>query len=118
MANISKIIFSALVMAIIFFSCKQEVQQEVPNNVVSKEQMIDIFADIHIAEAAMYENRFYPDSLKVNKPMLYNQILKSHKLTQEKFDRSYDYWSTEPKVIDDIYEQVIIELTKRESTTK
>jgi len=118
MANIFKIIITALAISILIFSCIREKIEEKPADVVTKEQMIQIFADIHIAEAAMYENRFYPDTLKVNKPMLYNQLLKSHKLTHESFDRSYNYWSTEPKVIDEIYEQVIIELTKRESATK
>lgn len=118
MANISNLLITLLAISFLALSCKEEVKKEIPAEVVTKEQMIQIFADIHIAEAAMYENRFYPDSFKVNKPMLYNQLLKSHKLTQENFDKSYDYWSTEPKVIDDIYEQVIIELTKRESATK
>jgi len=77
--------------------------------------MIDILTDIHVADAIV-DNKY--GQQKVDLPLtnaLYSQIYKNHKITAARYKSSYKYYEANPELMDNIYTQVITELSKKQA---
>lgn len=95
------------------FGCKTDAPP------LSMKQMSSILLDLHLAEA--YAHHLPKDSmhrgLKNEDTLLYfnAQILKDHKTTQNELQTSLAWYQSRPELLDSIYEQVMNELSVRES---
>jgi hypothetical protein len=94
------------------YSCtKKEIK--IPPYVLSKEQMVPLLADVHIAQSA---NTMYGVSDTMRYPMkdFMTYILKIHHTTQAQYDSSISFYSNHPEMMKDIYDKVITELSKKQ----
>ena len=90
-------------------------KDEKPADLIPEEQMIDILTDIHVADAIV-DNKY--GQQKVDLPLtnaLYSQIYKNHKITAARYKSSYKYYEANPELMDNIYTQVITELSKKQA---
>jgi hypothetical protein len=83
--------------------------------VLPPDSMVFLLADLHMADA-------YVESIKDKKiskehmaSEYFNIILDGHRIDRQTFDESMRYYSYHTEEMDDIYEKVIVELSKRES---
>lgn len=86
-----------------------------PADLIPEAQMIEILADIHVADAVV-DNKY--GTQKADLPLtnaLYTQIYKNHKITAARYKSSYKYYEAHPGLMDKIYTQVITELSKKEA---
>lgn len=83
-----------------------------PSNVLDKEDMAELLADIHVAEGVAETNsRSFPsDSTKRE---LRASVLKRHKVTQEEFDSSLSWYGYNIERYVEVYDRVIELLEKR-----
>lgn len=96
----------------LFFSCSKK-QVEVPADVISRDTMIVVLAEIHLAEASIQVlNVEVKDSLKAVSFGLYNYIFSKHKITQELFKKSFDFYRSEPAYLHAMYDEVITHLSE------
>lgn len=102
-----------LVMIILFSSCSRKAV-EIPKNILSKEEFISILVDIHIAQAAMNAN-VMSDSSRYNMNDYSAYIFKTHHITKEKYDSTMAFYTTQPELMEGIYQEVINELSKKQS---
>lgn len=89
-----------------------------PADLIPQERMIQVLADIHVADA-LVEHKTGMQNL--NLPLtsaLYNQIYKNNSITAEQYKTSYNYYEAHPALMDNMYTQVITELSKREALLK
>jgi Domain of unknown function (DUF4296) len=94
---------------ILFFltSCKSEVSDVAPAELISADKMISLIIDLQILET--HYNRLF------QQPQLYKNALDSassfvfekHNVTKSQFDSSYTYYSNEPNTIYGIYEAAL-----------
>lgn len=80
--------------------------------------MIQILADIHMADAVVDHKS---GTQAVDLPLtnvLYMQIYHNRHITAEQFKASYKYYEARPQLMDNMYVQVINELSKREALLK
>ena len=109
----AKNIIAVAIGFLIFQGCSRR-EESVPKEIISPDSMVAILVDVHLAEAAANMNRIN-DVQRFSAPELYPVIYKSHHTDSITFRKSFDYYLDHPKKLDKIYEQVISELSRRES---
>ncbi len=101
-----------VLMFSLFFGCSKK-QVEVPADVIPRDTMIIVLAEIHLAEASIQVlNVDVNDSFKAVSFGLYNYIFSKHKITQELFKKSFDFYRSEPAYFHAMYDEVITHLSE------
>lgn len=88
---------------------------EIPKDVLAKDKMTSILVDVHLAEAAMTLNNSQRDTAKVME--YYEFIYKNHNTTKKQFTESYDFYLSHPELLNKIYDDVLVELSKKQAET-
>jgi hypothetical protein len=86
----------------------------IPNDVLSQDKMVSVLTDVHLAEAAITLKFTNKDTSKLQAATFYNFIYKAHKTTKEQFTKSYDFYVSHPELLNKIYDDVLIELSKKQ----
>ncbi|MFH1320680.1 MAG: DUF4296 domain-containing protein [Bacteroidota bacterium] len=101
---------------IIFFACNSINKKEIiPGDILPKERMIQVMVDIELIEATLVVKKIRVEKEKGKVIDYYNSALQSHNISKEEFDRSFEYYTMHPEIFEQIYEEVIIELSKRQA---
>ncbi len=107
----------------ILISCKPDsdleirdaMMENVPDSLLSVNNMINVMTDIHLAESWSRINKSdtipQDDRLK----MYYAQIFEMHNTDVKKYQSSYNYYSNEPVLMNYIYQEVTEKLNLLES---
>ena len=101
-----------LFLLLTLFACNEAVET-IPDNVLSKEDMVSVMVDIQLIEAALSINQ--SEEAKETAYYNYDSVLKQHNLSKEKFDESFKYYSEHPELMEQIYEEMLSELSKRQA---
>ena len=88
---------------------------ETPSNVISKDKMIAVLVDIHLAEASADNRLLNLDQLNAAMAIRYDSLFKKHDITFDQFKASYDYYLAHADVLSEIYAEVVTELSTRDS---
>lgn len=106
-------IFLILLLAFLF-SCKEKTVV-IPDSVLSKDTMANVLMDIQLEEAII-------SKLGINDSLPKDSILKGfalifqkHKISQEQFAKSFDYYKENPEMLEEIYDKVINELSEMQA---
>ena len=90
----------------------------VPAGLIPADSMVRILVDVHLIESSLktihtkkQDNERYTDSY-------YHTLFEKHHITREQFLHSLEYYERDAKMLEKIYEDVIIELSKLESQAK
>lgn len=115
----NRYIFNAatlLAFFIIINSCgKKKKELVIPDNVIKQELMVNILADVHIAEATInLRNVAAPDVRNLNAGV-YKNVFNKYKITAEQFTVSYNFYSSNTQLFNEMYNSVIIELNKMQA---
>ena len=113
MISLKHIVAVAFISVLLSQSCSHK-EESVPKEIISPDLMVAILVDVHLAEASVNVNRIN-EPLRFSAGALYPLIYKAHHTDSIAFRKSFDYYLENPKKFDKIYEQVINELSKRES---
>jgi hypothetical protein len=110
---VKKLIFIFLLLS----ACVEP--EKPPANLLTKEQMIAILTDIHIAESKvnMMNLRSY-DSMQVLYRKLESDIYKKHRVDTAVYNVSYRYYLENMQLMDEIYAALVDSLSLRESLGK
>ena len=101
----------------LFISCGHDDKTVViPYDVLTKEKMAHVIADIHIAEAQM-NLQTLPDSSS-NKKLGFQKIFEKYHITKQQYEKSLSFYIDHPKMLNEIYEQVLNELSRIQSAKK
>jgi hypothetical protein len=95
--------------------CDNSYKDDKPVDLIPQPEMIQVLADIHIADAVA-EQKYGQAS--PNLPLtvaLYNRIYQNHHITAAQYKSSYQYYEMHAQQMDNMYTQIITELSKREA---
>ena len=102
-----------LIILTFLFACTRE-EVSIPDNILPQEKMVQLLADIHIAEVtANYKS--LGDTNKVDVKTLYLEIYKKHSITTEEYKKSYHFYLDHPTLLNKMYDEVITELNRRQT---
>jgi hypothetical protein len=99
------------ILSLLISCSKKEV--EIPDDVIPRDTMIVVLAEIHLAEATIQVlNVELNDSTKKAAVGLYRHIFSKHKITQANFKKSFDFYRNEPTYLHAMYDEVITRLSE------
>lgn len=106
----SKIRLVALFSILFLFSCKQN-STKIPKEVISRDSMINIMVEIHLADAVLQNPMTQSKIGDIPSNNLYKAIMKKYHTNKERFDKSMDFYSDNPLMLDSMYDSVIEKLS-------
>lgn len=108
------IIIASIIVA---FSCANPAKTiDIPDGIIPPDKMGLIFKDIHLTDALLTRKK-----LRVNRDIIeinnyYLAIYEKYGYDRASIDSSLKFYSFYPEVLEDIYGQILIELSKMEDT--
>ena len=103
----NKLLFSLLFICILFSCGEQQKKITVPPDILPKEKMAQVIADIHIAEAEINLNTPPPlpgepgDSLS-KKRIRFENIFEKNQITKSQYDISIVFYIAHPELLDTV----------------
>jgi hypothetical protein len=88
---------------------------EIPENIIPADSMVTIMADLHVAEATMMNAGGYNRDMK---SAYITNVLSKSGIDKNRFQKSFDFYSSNPSLFADIYENVVVEISKRQAELK
>lgn len=124
-----------LIPLLFVFSCgkKQDVRADKPQDLIPQPKMVQVLSDVHILEATLHVIApGYANARPVNLPgikdpsispappvkdsMPYYNIFRKYDVTRDQFKSSMKWYCSNPEELNSLYDEVIVELTKRQAT--
>jgi hypothetical protein len=104
-----------LLLFIIAFTFLQSCEKKplvVPADVLTKDTMIAVLADVHLAEAMLQlQNLGRNDSTRAIAVGYYKTVYAKHNITQQQFDNSFRFYLKQPEILSVMYDSVITRLS-------
>ena len=110
--------YRVLVLAPLFLAlpaCQRPEEPPQPADLMPREHMAQMLADLHQLEAQVESSRLSPDSARALFLAQQKSLLWKHEVTDSAFQRSYRYYGIHGKDLNEIYTGVIDTLGKREA---
>lgn len=102
----------------VFFSCKNTNDTTIAAP-LHKDKMKEVLTDLYIAEAAAELYRITKDStLLPHKSYYFEEIFKKHNITQKQYEEAYDYFTSQPEMLLEIYDTIHSDLNALEGFEK
>lgn len=84
------------------------------NHVVEEEKMVEVMVDVHLAEAILRNKKISGEELDIITSDYYSRIFDKHDITKKQFDSSLVYYEKNVDQFNEIYEEVIVKLNKKQ----
>lgn len=107
---IKRLLYIAL--AFLTFACAKK---ERPDDVLTPEKMADVMVDIHLTQGVDQARVLTKDSTLISKETLQSYVFTNHSISQEEYQRSFDWYSNNLKEFDAVYARVIERLNQMEA---
>ena len=107
-------IFIFIFLLLVMVGCEEPIVEE-PENLVKREQMIEMMADMHLAEA-VFQTRRYQDSTieRTTSADFYYSVLEEYNVTDSVFEKSFVYYASFPRQFEKMYQDVMNKLSEME----
>ena len=100
------------------YNIKEDIKKPEADNLIPREKIILILADVEIAESALRQKQNVGSEIGSLQEVYYYTIFKNHEVRKEQFDSSMLYYRQDAETMDKIYEDVITRLSLVESETQ
>ena len=108
------IIFLSLFL---FLGCNAE--KKPPNKyLLTSDQLIPVLVDLHLIYAIQSTPEFHQLTNLYDSIDLHSAVFKKHNVTKAAFDSTISYYSDNPEYMIDIYDEVIMRLSKLQDSIK
>ena len=101
-------------LLILLFSCKEK-HPPVPKDIIQTKPMELILSDMLIADALSETRGLGTVSEKQYTEEYYVTIFKNHNVSREQFLKSYKFYEDNPVILNNIYDSVLSDISKREA---
>ncbi|WP_255696405.1 DUF4296 domain-containing protein [Solitalea lacus] len=102
---------SGLLLILTIWSCSNKNK---PSDLIPKEKMKNILMDMHLVESRSFRISNSDSAKRVTKAS-YQFIFKKYKIDTAQLRSSLEYYLSEPELLDNMYEQMIDSLSKRQT---
>jgi hypothetical protein len=87
-----QIAFLILLALLLFVGCEQKKEEQVPADVIPREQMIDIMVDAWFMESVIHNTIKEYERLEPVSVSMYKDFFEEHDITKEQFEQSIKYY--------------------------
>ncbi|MEA3505856.1 MAG: DUF4296 domain-containing protein [Bacteroidota bacterium] len=106
------IVFFLLV--VVLLGCSDSKDNVLPTGVLKSDKMTEIFTDMQLVEAVLVKKRGKGIDIDAITEKYYDVLFEKYDITKDEFDSSVTYYQKNPDALMAIYEDVIIELNKKD----
>ncbi|MGB3073715.1 MAG: DUF4296 domain-containing protein [Chitinophagales bacterium] len=106
-----------LFIVFIYCACASEIEKA-PEGILSKDKMIAVLLDVHIAESSVNSRGMTNQQLNQNVAAKYEDVMKKNGTTFDTFKKSFDYYLHHPEQYEEIYLEIVNKLTALEGKAK
>jgi hypothetical protein len=85
-----------------------------PAGILSKEKMVEVLTEVHIAEADQ-QQKVLEQSATMSDTFSFDAVFKKVNISRAEYDNSMKFYSANPELLDQVYDEVINELSHRQS---
>ncbi|MDZ4667624.1 MAG: DUF4296 domain-containing protein [bacterium] len=85
---------------------------------MSREQVAEVLADMHLADAGLQLRSLSPDSIKQSLAGYDEFIFEKYEITQAQFEASFDYYLSVPMEMDTVLNMVVEDLSNRDARSR
>ena len=100
---------------LLFFSCSGKKAIVIPDNILSKQKMVEVMLDVHLLEASMSLNATSIDKNNPANPTADFDVLKKNKISKKQYNESFDYYTQHPELLNEVYQLVLNDLSKMQA---
>lgn len=86
------ILFLISIVLLITAGCGQKNKEEIPADVIPREQMIDIMVDAWFMESVIHNTIKEYERLEPISVSMYKEFFEEHDITKERFEHSIEYY--------------------------
>jgi len=106
-----------LTVLVIVSACSTE--SEVPEDLIPQDQMVSVLVEVHMLESKIKNLSIRPlDSAKVVYDHYENLLFADFNITQDQYERSFNYYIENLDEFEDVYTTVVDTLMQREKISK
>lgn len=106
-----RIFLSCFIVCLFITSCGNGNKVKIPKDVISSDTMVDVLTDIHLVKAAQQMGMVLNPN-DTGKVSAFEYVWQKHHITQEEYQKSLNFYTLHPAVLDSIYENVLNNLNK------
>ncbi len=99
-------------LLLFLFSC-QENKEVVPEGVLIRDRMIDVMVDVEMTQALIRFKLSRKDT--VNQAYLFDEMFSEYGISEKEFNNSLNYYSQNPKILLDLYVDVITAISEKQA---
>lgn len=100
-----------LFILFVAISCQRDVTDiHIPSHIIPKDSMVSALTDMHIIEGAKVGQKIIGDER--NAHSYYAKLYAKYHVSKEEFEESFNFYSQNPAVMDEIYTKVVERLNK------
>jgi hypothetical protein len=103
-----------LLICLLQFSCFNKDRTKL----IPRKELVPLLVDINIADALAVNNQNNNQLGKVDSAIFYGSIFKKHNHSKKELEKTLHYYSSSPKKLTSIYDEVFAELSKRSEEAK
>ncbi len=108
-------IFFSILLLSSCYNIHDESQNIKPDDLIDQDKIVLVLVDVELAESALRQKQNFGHEITNEKEAYYASIFKKHEVSREQFNRSMKYYETDLDAMDEIYEDVITQLSLLES---
>lgn len=104
-----------LIIIVIGNACRASDEKIKKTEVIPKADLVPILVEMHLADGLLLTSKIrreYPGKDSISN---YKDVFKKHNVTKEIFDRTIEFYEDEADNLNDLYDEVISELTRLQS---
>jgi hypothetical protein len=105
-----------LMLSLLFFVACNNPKVTIPADVIKPDSMVMVLADVHVAEASLVQKNIQGKSGNNYAASFYKYVFEKNKITPAQYQKSIEFYASNPDIYKTIYEQVITELSKRQAS--
>lgn len=102
-------------LCLLFSACSEKKTESIPDHILSKQKMAEVMLDIHLLEASISLNVTNVDKYTIGNPTPNFDVLKKNNITKKQYDESFDYYTQHPALLNEVYQEVLNELSKMQA---
>ena len=100
-------------LTIVLLSACNRKNVKIPTSIISKDSMMNILMDLHIAEAGV--KTMSADSIALNTKSFYEFTFKKYSVTETRFRESLFFYTEHPELLEEIYVKMTEEMSRKEA---
>jgi hypothetical protein len=111
----STFLLKILLLPLLFFFASCDSEERPPEDVLPQDKMVAILSEIHIAESRIVQMHLKSmDSSVLMYDYFQKKLYKKHQTDSTQYKNSYDYYASDPKRLEDIYDKVAKKIEARQ----